>query len=101
MTLEEAFSHAFNGDAFLFLGAGFSKGALNLQGSEVKIGSGLTDFLAAKSGAPDGATLEDAGEAFVRKFGASALVDELIREFTVVQVASHHLALAEIPWIRV
>jgi hypothetical protein len=101
MTLDEAFIHAFNGDAFLFLGAGFSRGALNGQGNELKVGSALTEFLAKRSGAPSGATLEDAAESFVRKFGGSALVDELVKEFTVSQVAAHHVALAELPWMRV
>src|SRR5437764_149376 len=98
MTLDEALAHVINGDAFLFLGAGFSKGALNQQGCEVKIGKGLTDLLAAQSSAPSGAALEDAAETFLRKFGGSALVDLLVKEFTVNQVEAHHLALAEVPW---
>jgi len=101
MTLEEAFAHALNGDAFLFLGAGFSKGAFNVQGLELKIGSALTELLAAQSGAPVGATLEDAAEAFVKKSGSSALVDLLKKEFTVSRVAAHHLTLADVPWLRV
>src|ERR1035441_782385 len=101
MTLDEAFSHAFMGDAFLFLGAGFSRGAKNVQGGDLKIGGGLTELLAARSGAPEGAALEDAAESFFRKFGGFALVDLLKKEFTVDQVAAHHTALAEVPWMRI
>lgn len=101
MDLNEAFTHVIQGDACLFLGAGFSVGAKNENGGALRTAGELTKFLASQADAPDGATLEDAAEAFQRKFGSSHLVDFLIKEYSVGSVADHHLTVAKEPWMRV
>jgi len=62
MDLDDAFRHVIQGDACIFLGAGFSVGAKNERGGIVRAAGELTSFLAAQSGAPEGATLEEAAE---------------------------------------
>jgi hypothetical protein len=101
MDLDEAFRHVIQGDACIFLGAGFSIEAKNERGGTVRAAGELTSFLAAQSGAPEGATLEDAAEAYQRKFGSSQLVDLLIREYSIGSVAEHHLTVGQQPWTRV
>ena len=41
MTIEEAIRHALNGNAILFLGSGFCKGAINAAGREFPLGGEL------------------------------------------------------------
>lgn len=101
MDLDEAFTHVIQGEACAFLGAGFSIGAKNERGGPVRAAGNLTQFLSEQANAPEGATLEDAAEAYVHKFGATRLAELLIREYSVGAVSEHQLVVAAQPWTRV
>ena len=101
MDFDEGFAHVIQGDACAFLGAGFSIGAQNERGGPLRAAGDLTQFLSAQANAPEGATLEDAAEAYQRKFGATRLVDLLIREYSVGAVSEHQSTIAAQPWTRV
>lgn len=45
MDLNEAIKYAFTGNALIFLGSGFSKGAVSLKGIKLPIGSELCNMI--------------------------------------------------------
>ncbi len=101
MTINEAIEHALAGDAVLFTGAGFSRGALNRRNIELKNGAELALHLATAAGLPPTAPLEDSAEAFKLKFGYQAIIDELKEEFLVTKVTPQQTELCRVPWHRV
>jgi hypothetical protein len=100
MNLEEALEHAARGEGVLFLGAGFSIGAINAKDQEFRSGRALAEFLSTRTGLPGGSPLEDAAEAFAGKLGVDELIKELRREYTVKQVTQHQQTIAALPWKR-
>jgi hypothetical protein len=89
------------GRALLFTGAGFSRGAINLRGTQFKTGRELAKHFANLTGLPEATELEDAAEWFVNTLGKERLVEELQNEFTVKAVAPAHVDLLTYPWHRV
>lgn len=100
MNIEDAIRHALDGNAVIFTGAGFSRGAINRKNTAIKTAKELADELAQACGLPVDTPLEDASEAYQTKFGHSRLISYLLDEFTVKEVASHHLEILKIPWTR-
>jgi hypothetical protein len=101
MELQEGIETALNGEAILFVGAGFSTGALNIRGEKLLRASELAGVLASRAGFPSGLSLEDAAEAFTDRHGDDALISLLQQEFTIQRVQPYHLELAEVPWKRI
>jgi SIR2-like domain len=101
MELEDAIEHALDGDAILFVGAGFSVGAINLKGERFLTGSELASVFAARAGLPSNTSLEDAAEAYEEKFGTDALIRELQQEFTASKLQPYHREIARFPWKRI
>ena len=101
MTLEEAIEAALDGEAVLFIGAGFSPGARNLDNEDVKNGRGLAKYLSGKSGLPLDSTLDDASDELLTKFGKDVLIKLLHTEYKVKEVAKYHREIATVPWKRV
>lgn len=54
MELELALKYVYDGRALLFLGAGFSRGATNLSGTDFSLGTNLGAALASEAGLPTG-----------------------------------------------
>lgn len=100
MDLERALEYALDGDAILFVGAGFSLGAQNSRGP-FKSGGAFAAHLSAKVSLPASTEIQDAAEAFVRSQGQPALNSELIIEFRATEVAKYHVSVARVPWRRV
>src|SRR2546427_5569777 len=98
MELEEGIERALDGDAVLFVGAGFSKGAINLKSERFLTGSELAALFAARSGLPGGSSLEDSAEAYANKFGEDALINEIKQEFSAQKIQDHNRELARVPW---
>lgn len=101
MRFDEALHCALDGDAVVFLGAGFSLGATNSLGGTFKSGWAFSKHLSAKVHLPDSTDLVDAAEAFVATHGASELAKEITQEFRATDVAKHHISIAQVPWRRV
>lgn len=101
MEFELALEHALDGHAVLFTGAGFSRDAVNLRGDPLKNGRELALHLSKLANLPEDTTLDDAAEEFTQLRGEDLLVSELKQEFTVKDIASSHLHIAEVPWRRI
>ena len=101
LDLGEAIDHALDGDAVLFVGSGFSRTAINVDGEPLMTGGALAAELSATCGLAEAASLEDASEFFVDKYDAAALVKLLMRKFQVKQIAKEHVPFGRVPWRRV
>jgi len=101
MNFEQAIGRALDGQAVLFLGAGFSRGALNVRDVQFKTAEQLAGHFAERIALSSGFTLEDAAEAFGEKLGTDELIGELQSEFTAKEVLSFHRRIGAIPWKRI
>ena len=101
MDFEDAIQQALNGQAVLFVGAGFAFGATNIAGGPFKSGPKLAKHFADRCGLPTDTGLEDAADEFVRQKGRDGLITEIQQEFTAKEIAPHHRQIAAIPWRRV
>src|SRR5947209_5326296 len=100
MTFDRALEHSLDGDAVLFLAAGFSLGAKSARGG-FKSGSQFAAHLGGKVSMPESTELQDAAEAFLERFGEGELNRELLLAFRATEVTPHHLSVAKVPWRRV
>ena len=102
MDLERALEYAAEGEALLFVGSGFSQGALNKRGSTLLKGRELAKLLSSQvEDLPEDTALDDAAEEFVEVHGESKLIELLGSEFSITEVGSHHLNVARCPWRRI
>lgn len=101
MELDKAISEALDGNAVLFTGGGFSRGATNIKNAPFPSGAQLASYFAHEVGLPDGIALDDAAEEFSVRFGADRLIKELQEQFTAREVAPAHREVAKVPWKRI
>lgn len=101
MEVQEAIKRVLDCEGILFLGAGFSIGAINLRNRNFLVGTGIANHFADLSKLPKGTSLEDASEEFVQKSGTDALIREIQNEFTAKDVCDYHRLVASLPWKRV
>lgn len=101
MDLTEAIKHAIDGNAVLFVGSGFSRSAKNLDSQSLKTGNQLTEFLSEECHLSEPASLEDVADLYIEKYGATKLVNLLIRQFQVSELGPEHSTFGRIPWKRV
>lgn len=101
MTEDEALTLAWSGNAVVFLGSGFSKGAINESDKDFPTAEEFRIELAIASKGPLDGNLGDAAESYRIAFGDHALVDILTAKFTAKTVAEHHRIVGSIPWRRV
>jgi SIR2-like domain len=101
MEFQDAIRESLDGQAVMFVGAGFATGAMNIVGGPFKNGPRLARYLAAQCALPDDTGLEDAAEEFLRQKGRDALIREIQQEFTVKEIGAHHRQIAAVPWRRI
>lgn len=101
MEFDEGLKLAVAGRALLFVGAGFSRGAVNLSGNDFALGTDLGTELSKEAGLPPGLALDDAAELYVDKFGEDKLISILMTAFSAKGVAGYQEQVASIPWRRV
>lgn len=102
MSPEEAVQHAMDGNAILFTGAGFSRGARNLLQENIPAGRKLaTDLLAAIGYHNSQGPLDKAAAAYLRRLSARDLIAYLSPRFTVTSVSESHRVIARLPFRRV
>lgn len=99
--VQEAIKRVFDGEGILFLGAGFSLGAVNLRNEMFMAGPAIADHFAHLSGLSPDTGLEDAAEAFTDASGVDALIREVQELFTAKEVCDYHRMVAALPWKRV
>jgi hypothetical protein len=98
VNLSSAIEHALDGNAILFLGAGFSTGAHNLRDKPLMTSGQLASHLAKIVDIEEDAFLEDAAEEYINRFGKDRLIQELFNEFSVRDVSNAHEIIAQVPW---
>jgi hypothetical protein len=98
---EAGLAYAAQGRAVLFLGAGFSWGAISLADEPFLLGAGLGKALAAEAGIPCDFTLEDISDIYMSKFGSAALLSKLRNWYVAKSVTKSQKELAKLPWRRV
>ena len=104
MELREAIIHALNGDAILFLGSGFSVGAIKENLSKFITAGPLAHKLLTISGFDDKDLFDDLGQAsqiYLQMHTESELVDYLRDEFIAVNTTAAQQVIAALPWQRV
>ncbi|MHB8204975.1 MAG: SIR2 family protein [Desulfomonilaceae bacterium] len=101
MEIQKGIEEAIEGEGILFVGAGFSRGAVNLRGEPLKSGREFAAHLAVESGSDEDSSLEDAAEAYIENFGEDALINEIKAEYSVSSVQQYHREIATIPWKRI
>lgn len=101
MDLDEALWHVAEGNAILFVGAGFSRAATNLRSRPFKSAIEFADSLANAMGFPPGTPLPHIADEFASAKGDDALVHELNEEFSARDVAAEQVRLAAQPWRRI
>jgi hypothetical protein len=101
MEIEEAFRHALDGDAVLFLGAGFSLGAVNKEGKEFPLANDLSKHLMTDLGESDEAPLQTSSEIYVKRKYEVGLLTFLNRHLGVKNIGPHHQSFARPNWRRV
>src|SRR5690606_4456087 len=97
MRIEDAIKDGFQ-ESVLFLGAGFSRGANNLNNREPFTGKQLSVELSRLCSLPNDTPLEDAAEEFQTKFGADELIKLLKKEYTISGASENHKALSKFKW---
>lgn len=101
MEIEEAFRHALDGDAILFLGAGFSLGAKNNNNNDFPLSSRLSALLMEELGEAEDVPLQIAAELFAKIRGEVGLLSFLNQTLGVRSVGDHHRSLTKPRWRRV
>lgn len=104
MDFSDAIRHILAGEAVLFLGTGFSRGATDLRGKELLTPSQLADSLYSMSGIPKDEWDGDLGQAsdlYLGKFGERTLVDLLKDLYTVSSVSDAQKYIGSKKWQRI
>jgi hypothetical protein len=101
MEFDEAVRHALDGDAVLFLGAGFSLGATNANDHEFPLGTNLSRDLMVALGETETVPLQTASQLYSDSRGNVGLLSFLKDHLGLRAVAPHHKLFAKPKWRRV
>ncbi len=101
MDIKRALEFASNGDAVLFIGSGFSRGAINTRDTNMRTGGELARHLAEECGLPSETNLQDSADIYIERIGASELVQVLKEEFTAKNTTHEQKTIASMPWKRI
>jgi hypothetical protein len=101
MEIEEAFRHAIDGDAVLFLGAGFSLGAVNKANGDFPLANDLSKHLMRDLGESDEAPLQTSSEIYIKRKYEVGLLTFLNQHLGVKSVGAGHRSFAKPNWRRI
>lgn len=104
MELSEAINYILDGDAVLFLGTGFSRGARNYSGNELLTPSQLANYLYTSVGIPDSEQNGDLGQAsdlFLDEKGPIELVNLLNEHYLVSRITDSQSFIGSRKWRRI
>lgn len=89
------------GGAVLFVGSGYSRGSLSVQGDELPIAEGLANAIGELGGFDADKDLRYASERFMREKDPAQLVDMLVERFSVKAASEHHVEISTAKWRRI
>lgn len=92
----EALSALKSGNAVLIIGAGFSIGAKNLQGTKLLLGKELKEELASQIGFSNEYGLDVVSDQYISSFGETKLIEELKKYYLVSEFDEAYNGLASI-----
>ena len=108
VTLDEAIAYAIEGNALLFLGAGFSAGAENMAGRGFPLGSGLCERLISDGridvtddSESDQKDLGYISERYLETNTRQDLLTFLKKEFTCARYSDTHKVISQVTWKRI
>ncbi len=104
MVLEEAIKFALNGEAILFLGAGFSVGGTNKKG-KLKVGAGLSHAICKELGIPESDNLTITASRYLYDAKCKRSLPEFItflqEELECVGTSETQDTIISLPWKRI
>ncbi len=98
MNIDDGIEFGIDGEAILFLGAGFSQGATNLNGESFKNGPQLAKYFAEECGIYEEISLEDAAEIYLDSKGEDNLINTLQHEFKTSKITESQKIIANLNW---
>jgi len=101
MQIEEAIRHALDGDATLFLGAGFSADAETASGANLPTGVKFANVLATRLGLHPAPSLDLVADMYRTKFGDFDLIQLLTDSFSASKITPEQEAFGTVPWRRI
>lgn len=104
MDIEQAIVYALDGEAVLFLGSGFSMGAIKADTHPFKGAKDLAHDLQRECGIAEEEMVSDLGQAsevFQELKSEHELVDYLIKEFTAIEITPSQKIIGSVNWKRI
>ncbi len=105
MELQQAIKYVMDGDAVLFLGAGFSYGGVNISGSEMKVGKDLSYAVCDDLGIERSDNLTISSSRYIEdencKKGLEKFIDFLCSELTCIVTTPDQDVICALPWMRI
>src|SRR5262245_5029025 len=101
MELEEGFRHALDGQAVLFVGAGFSAQARSRRDEFLPTGPDLAKFLSGELRLPSVPSLDVVADMYKERFGEFKLINVLQEKLTATAITAHQAAFGKVPWRRI
>ncbi len=100
MEIKEAIEHILDGNALLFVGAGFSMGATGKSGQSLPVGSTLKIILGDAMGVADTSShsLSTVAAHYTKRNSEFALVKMLKELYTVNAALPHHVHISGLQW---
>lgn len=101
MEINKILEGILKGEAILFCGSGFSRGATNIQGEELASVSILLKKMCEEIKIDYDDELEYVSEEYIKKLGENRLIQLLKNNFTTKQVKEYHENIINLPWRRI
>ena len=105
MELQQALKYVMDGDAVLFLGAGFSYGGSNISGGVMKVGKDLSYAICDDLKIAQSDNLTISSSRYIEdekcKKGLDEFIDFLRAELTCAETTPEQDAICALPWTRI
>lgn len=105
MELDVSIKKAFDGEAILFLGAGFSFGGINKEGNKILTGAGLSRKLCEVMNIQESDNLTITASRFIDddncKLGINKLIEILKNELVCEKTLDIQKIIVALPWMRI
>lgn len=99
--LEEILKLVQTGNGLLFVGAGFSSQAININNSEFKLAKNLSHEICKLGKFEESDALDYATDYFLENNSKEYLIDFLRGEFSVKEIQESHKKICEFNWLRI
>lgn len=99
--LEEILKLVQTGNGLLFVGAGFSSQAININNSEFKLARNLSHEICRLGKFEESDALDYATDYFLENNSKEYLIDFLRGEFSVKEIQESHKKICEFDWLRI